>query len=89
MEHLDEYVKRSNFPGEKADAYLMRAYCLSGMQKYMDACRSATEALLLNANFKEALLFLSNHMGPGNKIAWKRYADSATNEGILFVRDVK
>ena len=89
LEHLDEYVKRSNFPGEKADAYMMRAYCYSGMKQYLEGCRSAMEALLLNANFKEALLFLSNHMGPGNKIAWKRYADSATNEGILFVRNVE
>lgn len=89
LEHLDEYVKRSRFLGEKNDAYLMRAYCLSGMKRYSEACDSAWQALKYNANFKEALMFLANHMDPVNKEAWKRYAELATNENVLFVRDVK
>lgn len=89
LEHLDEYVKRSKFLGEKNDAYMMRAYCLSGMKKYSDACDSAWQALKYNANFKEALLFLANHMDPVNKKAWLKYAELATNENVLFVREVK
>ena len=89
LKHLDEYVKRSSFLGEKNDAYVMRAYCLSGLKRYSEACDSAWQALKYNANFKEALLFLANHMDPINKAAWQRYAESATNENVLFVRDVK
>jgi glycosyltransferase involved in cell wall biosynthesis len=89
MKHLDEYIKRSNFIGERNDAYLMRAYCLSGLKRYSEACDSAFQALKYNANFKEALLFLSKHMDPVNKTAWARYAESATNENVVFRREVE
>ena len=87
IEHLDEYIKRSKFLGEKNDAYLMRAYCLSGMKKYTEACESAMKALMYNANFKEAILFLANHMDPVNKERWLSYAELADNRNVLFVRD--
>lgn len=89
LEHLDEYVKRSKYIGERNDAYVMRAYCLSGMKKYKEACESAMQALLYNANFKEALLFLSEHMDPVNKKAWAKYAELADNSNVVFKREVK
>lgn len=88
LEHLDEYVKRSRFLGEKNDAYLMRAYCLSGMKRYSEACDSAWQAIKYNANFKEAILFIANHMDPVNKERWLSYANLADNKNVLFVREV-
>lgn len=87
LEHLDEYIKRSKFLSERNDAYVMRAYCLSGMKRYTEACESAMKALMYNANFKEALLFLANHMDPVNKERWLSYAELADNRNVLFVRD--
>lgn len=89
LQHLDEYIKRSNFLGEKNDAYVMRAYCLSGLKRYGEACDSAWQALKYNANFKEALLFIANHMDPVNKERWLSYAQLADNKNVLFVRDVQ
>jgi glycosyltransferase involved in cell wall biosynthesis len=89
IEHLDEYIKRSNFIGERNDAWLMRAYCLAGLQKYNEACDSAWQALKYNANFKEALLFIANHMDPVNKERWLSFAELADNRNVLFVRSTE
>jgi glycosyltransferase involved in cell wall biosynthesis len=86
INHLGEYIKRSRFLSERNDAYLMRANCLSKLGKYNEACDSAWEAIKYNANFKEALLFIGNHMDATNKRAWLKYADLATNENVLFDR---
>ena len=89
LKNLDEYIPKSHFIGERNDAWMMKAYCYSGLKKYKEACESALQALMYNANFKEALIFLSNHMDPVNKATWKKYADIADNTNVLFVRDVE
>lgn len=89
LEHLDEYIKRSRFLGERNDAWLMKAYCMAELKRYNEACDCAWQALKYNANFKEALIFLANHMDSINKQAWRKYADLADNTNVLFVREVK
>ena len=89
IEHLDEYISRSRFLGERNDAWLMRAYCLSGLKKYHEAVDSAWQAVKYNANFKEALLFIANHMDSVNKERWKSFAELADNSNVVFVREIK
>lgn len=86
IEHLSEYIKRSKFIGERNDAWLMKGYCFAGLKKYGDAVDCAMQALKYNANFKEALLFIANHMDPVNKERWNSYAQLADNKNVLFVR---
>ena len=88
LEHLNEYIPRSRFLGERNDAWMMKAYCLAGLKKYEEACDAAWQAIKYNANFKEALKFIGDHMDAVNKVAWHRYAESATNENVLFVRNI-
>lgn len=86
--HLDEYVKRAGFIKERNDAWLMRAYCLDKLKKYHEAVDSAWQAIKYNANFKEALQFVANHMDPKNKAVWNKFAEIADNSDVLFIRNM-
>lgn len=84
--HWSEYVKLSKFLAEKADAYLMMARCSWLTQRGDDARKYCLEAIKLNPDFKEALLFMSEiHYEPWRS-KWKRIGEAATNCDVLFVR---
>jgi glycosyltransferase involved in cell wall biosynthesis len=87
IDMYDEYIKDSDFIGERNDAWLMRARCLAELKKYGEACDSAWQALKYNANFKEALVFIGNHMDSANKQRWLSFANLADNRNVLFVRE--
>lgn len=89
IDMFDKYIKESHFLGERNDAWLLRARCLSKLGKYDEACDSAWQALKYNANFEEALRFIGDHMDPGNKPVWHKFADIADNTNVLFVRSKK
>lgn len=82
-----KYVKESKFIGERNDAWIMMARCYSTLGKPVEACDSAWEALKYNANFKEALYFIGDHMDPVNKQRWYSFAKLADNSNVLFKRD--
>lgn len=88
MEHLDVYIPLSHFIGERNDAWLMKAYCMAGLQKWSDACDCAWQAIKYNANFKEALVFIANHMDSVNKETWLKFSEIADNKNVLFIREV-
>lgn len=83
---FNEYVSIATWVPEKADAYLYIARCefiLQHGDKARDACAAA---IILNPDFKEALLFMSDlHYEPW-KHKWLRLAEAATNEDVLFKR---
>lgn len=89
IDMFDKYIKESKFIGERNDAWLLRARCLSKLKRYDEACDSAWQALKYNANFEEALRFIGDHMDAGNKPVWYKYADIADNSNVLFVRSKK
>lgn len=82
-----EYLKLSHFGAEMADANLMLARCYWSMQKGDLARAFCLQAIQLNTNFKEAILFLAEMSGPINKSRWLQFADGADNSGVLFTRD--
>lgn len=89
IKELDIYLKLATWLPEKNDAWLMRARCLAGLGRYNEACDSAWEAIKYNANFREALLFIADHMDSVNKQVWKKFAQQADNRDVLFVREYK
>lgn len=92
---MGKYVQVSNFLSEKAEAFLTMAQCYWAMKMPNDARDACVQALIINANFKEALLFMSTLAGDGsgnfkweeNARQWKRMAETATNDDVLFVRE--
>lgn len=93
---LRQYVGRSEFLPEKADAFLFMARAHWLQSRPDDARVACAQALILNPRFKEAALFMAELSGDGRGVArwqanadqWKRMAASADNEDVLFVRDL-
>ena len=83
---LDKYIKVATWLPERNEAYLLKAKCLDQLGKYEEACDSVWGALKYNANFKEALVFLANHMDKTNGDKWREFSELADNSEVLFVR---
>lgn len=81
------YLKIAIWAPEIADTHLMRARCLWHLQRGEEARDACLQAIKYNTNFKEALLFMANMVGPVNKENWLWMAEVADNSKVLFTRD--
>lgn len=81
-----DYLTRATWAPEMADAWLMMARCLWNMQQGDDARDACLQAIKINADFREALLFMAEMSGPKNRERWKVFAEMAGDEDVLFVR---
>jgi len=86
VEAYKEYLKVATWMPERADAWLMLARCLWQSGRADEARDACASAILNNANFKEALLFMAEMSWPENAKRWRSFAELATNEKVLFVR---
>jgi glycosyltransferase involved in cell wall biosynthesis len=82
----DKYMKESTFNAEYAEALLAKAKCLWNLSRGAEARNSCLYAILRNPNFKEAFIQMSRMVWPEQAEAWRKHAEIATNEGVLFVR---
>lgn len=83
---FSEYVMIATWLPEKADAVLYQARCQFFLGLGDQARELCGEAIILNPDFKEALMFMAElHFEPW-KHKWERLADAATNEDVLFKR---
>lgn len=83
---FEEYLTIATWIPEKADACLYLARCYFYTQRGNEARKMCTEAIVLNPDFKEALLFMAElHFEPW-KHRWVKLASVATNEDVLFIR---
>lgn len=83
---LGRYVQIAHWDAEKADAFLImaRAYSTQGMDD--DARDACLQAIKINPNFKEAVLFMAAIVPDSYAAQWKRMAETANNTNILFKR---
>lgn len=82
----NEYVTFATWLPEKADALLYIARCEFFLEHGDKAREACEEAIILNPDFKEALLFMADlHFEPW-KHKWERLAEAATSEDVLFKR---
>lgn len=86
LKWYDQHVLVSKFKPERADSYLMASKCLWHLQRGDEARDYCMKALTINANFKEAVLWMAELSLPENAEAWRRYAELATNTNVLFKR---
>jgi glycosyltransferase involved in cell wall biosynthesis len=80
------YLKRAWWVPEWADTWLYVARChwnLGDNELAKDAC---LQALKINANFKEAILFLSSLCDQTGSKPWLAMAEVANNDSVLFIR---
>jgi len=85
-EMLGRYVQIAHWDPEKADAFLImsRAYSTQGLDE--DARDACLQAIKINPNFKEALLFMAAIVPDQHANQWKRMGETADNTNILFQR---
>jgi len=94
LPELGRYVQQSRFLPEKADAFLIMARAYWEMRMADDARDACVQALIINPHFKEACLFMAALAGEGsdnerwrkNAEQWKRMAETASNDNVLFIR---
>lgn len=93
---LGKYVQDSVHLAEKAEAFLIMARAYWAMSMAEDARDALLQAIKINANFREALVFMAVIAGKGtgneqweaNASQWEKMAETANNKGVLFVRSV-
>jgi glycosyltransferase involved in cell wall biosynthesis len=81
-----KYTEVATWLPEKADAYLYLARCYWNIRDADKARLSCLRALEINANFKEALIFMGEMSWEHNAKTWRKFANIATNENVLFIR---
>jgi glycosyltransferase involved in cell wall biosynthesis len=84
-----EYVKVSAWREEKSDANLRIARCLWQLNRGDEARDACLQSILGNPEFKEALLFMAELSFEKQAVTWRRFADTATNNGVIFIRGNK
>lgn len=88
IRYYNDYLKIATWGPEIADAWLMLARCHHASGTSQEARDCTMRAIITNANFKEAILFMAELSGPKNAKRWKEIAETATNEEVLFIRNV-
>ncbi len=91
---LGRYVQQSRFLPEKAEAFLTMARAYWELHMPDDARDAMAQALIIDPNWSEACLFMATLAGDGsgnprwekNAAQWKRMAETATNDNVLFLR---
>jgi len=83
----ENYLENAVWKPEKADAHLMLARCLWHLKQGQEARVQCLEAIFINPDFKEAVLFLAEMHYEPMKSVWLRYSDHAKNKDVLFVRE--
>ena len=84
---FEEQVSKDGYGAQRADGYYLLARCYRALSRYTDARNVCLQAINLNANFRAAHILMSEMTGPGNSKRWKEMAVTASNKGLLFVRD--
>lgn len=90
-----EYVQKSKFLAEKADAFLLMARCYWAKGMGNEARDACSQAIICNAHFREAIDFMAVITGDGsgnpdwqrNADQWKQMAKTADSKGVLFYRE--
>lgn len=83
---LGKYVQITRFPAEKADAFLMMARCYWAQRLPDDARDACAQALIINPDFKEALLLMAELSWPRQAARWRSFSELADNTDVLFIR---
>lgn len=82
----DYLANKPTWPPEIAEAWLVKARCHWQLQQGDDAREACLQAIKVNPDFKEALLFMgAMHYEPW-KSKWNKLAAVATNQDVLFIR---
>jgi len=81
-----QYLPVSQFGSEEAEAHLQMAKCYWNLGRGDMARGECMSAIGINTNFKEAIEFMAEMSGPKNRDRWLWFAQTASNDSVLFIR---
>ena len=84
-----EYLKVAYWAPEMAEAWLGISHCYNNLSKNDKAKDACLQAIKINADFRDALLWMSQLSGPKNHRKWLEYAELANSEDTLFLTSPK
>ncbi len=87
IEVLEKYITKDRYLAQKADALLILARCYWATQRGDLARERCMLAIVINPNFKEAILCMSEIVWPRHAEQWRRMAATADNSEVLFRRN--
>lgn len=83
---LGRYVQISNWPAEKAEAFMVMSMAYSAQGLDEDARDACLQAIKLNPEFREAIEWMAGIVPPEHAIQWKRMARTANNRDVMWDR---
>ncbi len=86
IELYEEYLQKSTFLAEKAEAYLTIARCYWLTAQGDKARHNTLRAIEINPNFKEAFVFMSEIVWERHSNRWLEMAEGANNSEVLFIK---
>jgi len=86
IETLNRHLRSSTWDAERAESFLIISQAFSAMGKDEDARYACLHAIDLNANFKEAIMWMGHISSPENAKQWYRMARTANNTNLLWDR---
>lgn len=86
VEWLKKRAYMDGYVPETADACLLLAEAYAMLDQLDEARQYCVMAVLINPNFKEAILFLSELAWDNHKPQWNRMAATADNSDVLCIR---
>lgn len=84
-----EYLKVAYWGPEMAEAWLGASHCYNNLGKNDEAKNTCLQAIKINADFRDALLWMAAISGPKNHRKWLEYAESANSQNTLFISSSK
>lgn len=86
---FERYIENgTGWAPEVAEVYLQMSVCFWFLQRGEDARKTCIKAIMINTNFKEAILWMGKMSGLKNQKRWNEFAQNASNEDVLFVRNL-
>jgi len=86
IDTLQRYVKVSEWPAEKAEAYMNMGQAYKALGDHQQAAEHFTKAMIINTNFKEVILEMAAISTHENAVQWRRLAKTANNRDVLWKR---
>ena len=86
IDTFQRYIKVSNWPAEKAEAYMNMGQCYMALGQYQEGSDCLLQAIKINTNFKEAIDVLASISTHENAIQWRRLSKTANNRDVLWNR---
>lgn len=83
---LGRYVQISNWPAEKAEAFLVMSMAYSAQGLDSDARDACLQAIKLNPEFREAIEWMACIVPKEHALQWRRMARTANNKDVMWDR---